>query len=43
MKKIYAIAAMEARSVDEIPEGFQWQHEPNGMASAAFSRAMVGK
>ena len=28
MKKAYAIAAMEARSVDEIPEGPQWQYKP---------------
>jgi ATP-dependent DNA ligase len=28
MKTTYAIAAMEARSVDEIPEGPQWQYEP---------------
>ena len=28
MKKTYVIAAMEARSVDEIPEGPQWQYEP---------------
>jgi ATP-dependent DNA ligase len=28
VKTTYAIAAMEARSVDEIPEGPQWQYEP---------------
>ena len=28
MKPTHAIAAMEARSVDEIPDGPQWQYEP---------------
>jgi ATP-dependent DNA ligase len=28
MKSTHAIAAMEARSVDDIPVGPQWQYEP---------------